>query len=151
MTTNGGAPKVPTPGEVAAEFFGAVGRGDGERVWGLFSQRARHFVVDRAVRRGLGPEVGRAILDESVDATTRRSYLEDLLAGLGRDLEGIRLDLIEIGDETSTDDGRIRVTVLERFLVEVGTPPPPLPVASVIVTAEGGEWKVDHLVVRPGP
>lgn len=138
------------PTEVASGFLAAIERGDPVTVWDAFSIGAQRFVVDRGIRRGLSPAAGMSILDGSADPHFHRQFLDDVLAGLRRDLEGVRLRLVVIGDTKTLDAPRVKVTYLERFDVPVGPPLEPLPVGSVELVHEQGVWKVDKLIPRPG-
>lgn len=141
---------VASPAEVAAAFLAAVDRGDPHAVWECFSGGARRFVVDRGIRRGLSPAAGESILDGTATPHFREQFLDDLLAGLRRDLELVRLPLVEIGPVIGLGDHKVSVTYLERFDVPVGPPLEPLPVARVELIDDAGEWRVEKLIPRPG-
>lgn len=139
-----------SPTDAAAAFLTAIENGDSEDIWECFSTKARQFVVERGVRRGLSPEAGASILDGTATAHFRRQFLDDVLAGLRRDLELVRLPLVEIGSASRLDEHRVRVTYLERFEVPLGPPLEPLPVGSIELIEEGGAWRVERLIPRPG-
>jgi hypothetical protein len=134
----------------AAAFLTAIDQGEANAVWECFSTGARQFVIDRGIRRGLSPVAGASILDGTASPHFRDQFLEDLLAGLRRDLELVRLPLVEIGTVSPLDDRRVRVIYLERFDVPLGPPLEPLPVGSVELVEEDGGWRVERLIPRPG-
>lgn len=136
--------------EATAAFLTAIDQGNAHAVWACFSTGARQFVINRGIRRGLSPVAGASILDGTASPHFRDQFLEDLLAGLRRDLEGVRFPLVEIGALAPLDDRRVRVTYLEAFDVPLGPPLDPLPVGSVELVEEDGAWRVERLIPRPG-
>lgn len=141
-----GAPATDT----AAAFLAAIEDGDAQTVWECFSTSARRFVVERGVRRGLSPEAGASILDGTATEHFHRQFIEDVLAGLRKDLELVRIPLVEVAPPSPLDDHRVRVVYLERFDVPVGPPLEPLPVGSIDLVSEDGVWRVERLIPRPG-
>lgn len=139
-----------TPVSAATRFFEALRSGIARDIWQSFSHEARTFIVERGVRRGLGPTLAEAILSNRADSELMADFLDDVRAGLERDLESVRLELVEFGPAMTVDEGRTRVVYFERFDIPFGPPLDPLPVGSVYLTAEDGGWKIDRLVPRPG-
>lgn len=144
MSTSGGST------EAAQRFLTAIYEGDSELIWDLFASGAREYVITRGLRRGMAAEPAQAILEGTADDLERVQFLGDLLAGLEKDLENVDLSRVVIADEVEDlETGRARVRFLERFVVPAGPQLDPLPVGSIELVEEGGEWRVERLVPRP--
>ncbi len=143
-------PSSPAPA-VVEQLFAALRAGDAAAVWELFASEARSFIVNRGVRKGMAAEFGAAVLSGTADPRELAHFLDDLLAGLHRDLERVNLERVVVADQTEPlEGGAVKVQYLERFVVPVGPPLDPLPVGSVELIVEDGTWKVRKIVPRPG-
>lgn len=147
-SANGQPPSGPST--VAAAFFQAIRDKDAISVWQAFSHSARTYIIDRGIRRGLAPEDAAAILDDTADPVILDRFVGDVLQGIAKDLELVRLDLVELGPPTSADGSRTRIVYFERFEIVAGPPLDPLPIGSMILVFEHGSWKVERLIPRPG-
>lgn len=132
------------PAQVVSAFLAAMRRGDDAAVWEQFSDEARRFIVERARRRGMDAETARALLEGSADPDLRREFLAQVMAGLTKDLEGLRLDMIVPGEPVGEGDRRV-VDLAEAFTIPAGPQLPPLPVASLELRLEGDAWRVERL------
>lgn len=146
----GGPEPVRAVGTVRA-LFDAVRDGDPEALWDLFATEGKQFIVGRGVRKGMAAGFGAQLLAGTADPRERGHFLRDVLGGIEKDLERVDLDRLVFADEPEAlpDDG-VRVRYLERFFVPVGPPLDPLPVGSVELVAEDGEWRIAKIVPRPG-
>ncbi len=145
---------VPNPAlavEAAKSLFAAVRQGDEEGLWALFATEARRYIVARGIHHGMSAGFGAELLAGTANPRERERFLVDVLGGIEKDLERVDLDRLVFADEPEAlpDDG-VRVRYLERFFVPVGPPLDPLPVGSVELVAEDGEWRIAKIVPRPG-
>lgn len=140
-----------SPSEAAEQFLMAIKEGDPGAVWTSFSSGAKEFIISRGVRRGLPPELGNALLEETADVLDHVEFLADLLAGLAKDLERIDMDRVIVDPQpTELADGRVKVVFLEEFYVEVGPQLDPLPVGSLEMVRTAARWEVDRINPTPG-
>lgn len=150
MTSHDATDPPSTPRAAAVAFFDAVRAGSARAIWETFSTEARSFIVERGLRRGLAPGLAESILRGETDHPQMEQFLEDVKAGIGKDLESVRMHLVELGEPEMDADERARIRYFERFEIPVGPPLDPLPVGSVHLVTEDGQWRVDRLVPRPG-
>lgn len=135
--------------KAADTFFGAIADGDPDGLWEAFTEDARAYVLNLAIEQGLDFDVGTAIRDGTARPEDREEYLANLLEGIRHDLRGVDLDNLtyEMAREPETD--KIRLS----FMVQVGVGPQGghrIPAGSLLMAREGGIWKVDRLIPRPG-
>lgn len=149
MSSNGRATPERNPDQTAGEFLEAVRQQDGPRLWELFSTGARRYIVEKGLRRGLSPAIGEDLIAGTAAPQEQADFLAQLISGLEHDLRDIRLGLVETGSVSIVGNSG-QVVLLEAFEIEAGPPLDPLPVGSLLMTAERGEWRIERLVVRPG-
>lgn len=145
--------------QTVKRFFFAVTIGDGEAVWDELSERGRAYVLNVALQQGMDFELGSQLRQGSATSEAVGAYLDNLVHGIRRDLDGIDLSNLSY-DTEAADGGRVRV----RFVVPLGltlrkrsdgaamTPDPraSIPAGSAVVAPEVGRWRIDRLVPRPG-
>ncbi|NND03899.1 MAG: hypothetical protein HKN91_14050 [Acidimicrobiia bacterium] len=135
--------------EAADSFLRAVRTGDDVLLWSLFSTQARQFIVERARRKGLTSETAADLLSDAADEDVRRGFIADLMAGVTKDLENVRVERIRLGDSRNEADS-VTIDIVEVLVTGVGPELPPLPVASLVLSLEETSWRVDRLIPRPG-
>ena len=129
---------------VAQEFVEAVVWGDHLKVWHLLGLEARTIVLKLASDRGMDEALMARLRDGTASEGERDEFLMDLVNGLRADLAGNDLDALAYeGDAAFTEDGRARVVL--------SVPAPPmmgdnLPVASVELDSESGDWRVVRMM-----
>lgn len=141
-------PKGPEgPEGVAKAFVDAVAWGEHHIVWDLLSAEGRRVVLRVGAQHGMDDALAARLREGTAARGEREEFLADLISGLRADLAGNDLDALEAeADPAATDDhqsGTARV-ILVAPLPEV-LKLPGLPVASVELTDEGGQWRVDRL------
>lgn len=137
--------------ELSRDFLRAVARGDGDAIWSLFSERARAFVVNRALERGMDFDLASRLRSGTATQEEVDEYRGFLAAGLQRDLGDVDVEAVELEAEPEPDttDG-VRVRYLTRLDFAVGGASQTIPAGSVLLLREGDAWRVDRLVPRPG-
>ena len=145
MSTNGST-GMRSPEETAREFVDAVAWGEHRKVWDLLAVEGRTVVLNVARKRGMDEALVSRLRDGTAADGEREEFLSDLVNGLRADLAGNDLDSLEYElDSAAVEPGRSRVIV--------NAPLPPtlggsLPVATIDLAAEGGEWRVERLIPR---
>lgn len=131
--------------DIAREFVESVVWGDHLKVWDLLGLEARTVVLKLATDRGMDDALMARLRDGTATDGERDEFLGDLVNGLRADLTGNDLDALAYEpDENLVDEpGRARVVVT--------VPAPPmmgdnLPVASVELANDSGEWRVVRMV-----
>lgn len=130
--------------DIAREFVESVVWGDHLKVWDLLGLEARTVVLKLATDRGMDDALMARLRDGTATDGERDEFLGDLLNGLRADLSGNDLDALAYeSDQTLDEPGRARVVVT--------VPAPPmmgdnLPVASVELANDSGEWRVVRMV-----
>ncbi len=139
-----------TPEEVAKSFVDAVAWGEHHTVWDLLSAEGRRVVLRVGGQHGMDDALAARLREGTAARAEQEEFLADLIGGLRADLAGNDLDAVEAElDPAAADDGKpgtARV-ILVAPLPEV-LKLPGLPVASVELTDEGGQWRVDRLTPR---
>jgi hypothetical protein len=134
---------------VAARFVEAVAWGEHLRVWELFSAEARRVVLRVAVTRGMDERLAARLRDDTAAHSERDTFLTDLINGLRADLRGSDLDSLDFQadpDFGQPDLDRARIMLMAPLIsAALGAP---LPVASIELIREAGEWRVEHLLPR---
>lgn len=142
-------PAIKDPVEVAATFVAAVAWGEHSRVWDLLSSEARRVVLRVAVGRGMDEALSARLRDGTAARAERDTFLTDLINGLRADLRGNDLDALAYQpdpDLDQPDPNRARVMLLAPLVsAALGAP---LPVASVELVRDRGQWRVEHLLPR---
>lgn len=137
--------------EAAERFFAAVGEHDLRGFWEMMSDGARAYVLELALDRGMEFDLNSRLRQGTATDEEFDTYLDELLEGIKRDLRG--LDLQRLAFEAAPEPevpGKVRVTYSTRMDAMLGDVQPTLPAGSLMMTEEGGEWKVDRLIPKPG-
>lgn len=129
---------------VAQEFVDAVVWGEHRKVWDLMGLEARTTVLKVASDRGMDEGLVARLRDGTASDAERDEFLGDLINGLRADLAGNDLDaLVYEEDPEPPEPGRARVVILVPVAIGFGGN---LPVGSVELATEEGEWRVQRLV-----
>lgn len=136
--------------EVAASFFDAVSQGDGRRVWELFSEDARAYVLNIAIEGGLEFDRGSRLRQGTASEEEWDEYLTALVSGIQHDLRGVEFDRLsfELHREPELPQ-EVRV----RYLVEVGAGDGSghrIPAGSLRMVREDDRWRILRLLPKPG-
>ena len=132
------------PDDTARAFVDAVIWGEHRRVWDLLGLEGRTTVLRIAGDRGMDEALVARLRDGTAADAERDEFLGDLVNGLRADLAGNDLDTLEYELDTSPQEpGRARVVVHSPLPVTLGGT---LPAASVELSSEGGEWRVERLL-----
>jgi hypothetical protein len=141
---NGAAPTQLDAVHTARTFVEAVVWGEHSRVWELFGIEARTTVLQLAAKRGMDEALAARLRDGTASDSEREDFLADLINGLRADLAGTNFDVLEYElDPVSPGPGQARVVVNVPVAPLLGGP---LPVASVELSMEDGDWKVARMV-----
>jgi hypothetical protein len=137
------------PLEVVASFVAAVAWGEHLRVWELLSSEARRVVLRVAVTRGMDERLAARLRDGTAVRSERDTFLTDLINGLRADLRGSDLDSLDVQpdpDLGQPDPDHARMMLMAPLVsAALGAP---LPVASVELVRELGQWRIEHLLPR---
>lgn len=135
---------VDGPLEAARAFVEAITWGEHGRIWDLLGIEARTTVFKVATSRGMDEALAARLRDGTASAGEREEFLADLLNGLRADLAGNDLDALEYELDTEPqEEGRARVVLNVPLPAAFGGY---LPVGSVELAEEEGEWQVARLV-----
>ncbi len=150
MSTNGsstnGSGGMAPPEETARQFVDAVAWGEHKTVWDLLAVEGRTVVLNVARKRGMDEALIARLRDGTASDGEREEFLTDLVNGLRADLAGNDLDSLEFEpDPTAAEPGRARVIVNVPLHATLGGF---LPVATMDLAAEDGQWKVERLIPR---
>lgn len=129
---------------IARTFVEAVVWGEHRTVWDLLGLEARTTVLKVASSRGMDEALVARLRDGTASDGEREEFLADLINGLRADLSGNDLDALSYElDSVPPEPGRARI------VINVPAPPSlggPLPVASVEMSSDEGEWRVERMV-----
>ncbi len=143
----GEAGEADQPATAAAAFVKAVAWGEHLRVWELFSTEARRLVLRVAMTRGMDEQLAARLRDGVAANAERDIFLADLVNGLRADLRGADLDSLQFDPDPIAgppDPNRARITLMAPVVNPIlGAP---LPVASMELVRERGQWRVEHLL-----
>jgi hypothetical protein len=138
--------------ELATAFLAAIAWGEHLRVWEMLSSEARRVVLRVAVGRGMDEALAARLRDGTAARVERDTFLTDLVNGLRADLRGNDLDSLDYQpdpDGGPVDPDRAWVMLLAPVVsVDLGAS---LPVASLELVRERGQWRVEHLLPRARP
>ena len=81
-------------------------------LWDLLSDDGRGTALSVAMRNGLDRVVAGRIRDNLADPVERERFLQQLVAGLRRDLRSVELTELAIGDLRGGTDGTVTVELL---------------------------------------
>lgn len=137
---------MSSPDVVAREFVDAVAWGEHHKIWDLLSEEGRRLVLKVGANRGMDDALVARLREGTAVAAEREQFLTDLVNGLRADLAGNDLDNLqaELDTDGPEQPGTARV-LLVAPLPEV-LQLPGLPAASVEMSEEGGQWRVDRLI-----
>ena len=96
----------------AAAFIHAVVWAEHTTLWELLSSAGQDAALSVAVRNGLDRVVAGRIRDGLADPVERDRFLQQLVAGLRRDLRSVELTALTTGECSSLDDGSVAVDLL---------------------------------------
>ena len=138
-----------TPEEVTRSFIQAVAWGEHHLVWDLLSSEAQRVVMGIATSRGMPEPLAARLRDGTATQAELDQFRGDLVNGFRADLLAIDIDALEYeAVEGVLEPGTARV------LLVVPVPDPilgsGLPAASVELSQQGEDWKVDRLISRLG-
>jgi hypothetical protein len=135
----------------AERFLTAIEKGDHRGVWDHFSDNAQAYVLNRAVDRGMDFDLMSSIRQGTASEEDLDSYYQDLLEGLRLDLRGVDIGRMTYEARPEPEVTRqIRVVYLMEMDMAIGDKRPSIPAGSVIMAPQGGGWKVERLIPRPG-
>lgn len=145
MSSNGSTGKA-SPEDTARQFVDAVAWGEHRKVWDLLAAEGRDVVLNVARKRGMDEGLVARLRDGTASDGEREEFLSDLVNGLRADLAGNDLDSLEFErDAAEGEPGQARVIVNVPLDPTLGGV---LPVATMDLSAEGGDWKVQRLIPR---
>lgn len=151
---------TPEPEEEASEealataeaFFVAVQQHDARAIWDLFTERAKAYVVNLGQDRGMDIDLASRLRRGTASDEELDTFLEDLLAGIQKDLQDIDLTRVALESKAIPESPfQVRVTYLVQVGVEQEGLQAAIPAGSLVLSHEEQEgWKVERLVPRPG-
>lgn len=132
------------PGATARGFVEAITWGEHGKIWELLGIEARTTVFKVATARGMDDGLVARLRDGTASGGEREEFLADLVNGLRADLAGNDLDALEYELDTEPqEEGRARVVLNIPLPAAFGGY---LPVGSVELATEDGNWRVARLV-----
>jgi len=138
------ADSAMAPDQTARAFVDAVVWGEHNRVWDLLGLEGRTTVLKVAASRGMDEVLVARLRDGTASGPEREEFLTDLVNGLRADLAGNDLDALEYELDTApAEPGRSRVVIQAPLNPILGGF---LPAASVELSNDAGQWKVERLV-----
>ena len=137
------APTVDAP-EMARLFIDAVVWGDHAKVWELMGAEGRTEVLDVATKRGMDEGLAARLKSGSASPSEINEFLVDLVNGLRSELAGNDLDHLTYELDKAASSG-------DWAEVEMHVPLHPLlggtlPVGTLFLAIESGEWRVEKLI-----
>lgn len=93
----------------AAAFIHAIVWAEHTTLWDLLSDDGRTTALSVAVRNGLDRVVAGRIRDDLADPVERDRFLQQLVAGLRRDLRSVELTALTLGECSTGHDGSATV------------------------------------------
>lgn len=135
----------------AETFFEAVKAGDARRLWDIFGENAKLWVINIGQERGMGIDLASRLRQGIAGEDEEAEFLADLMAGIQRDLSG--LDFSRMAFESKVEPEapmQVRVHYLMQLGPQMGDLTPAIPAGSLILTLEDSGWRVERLIPRPG-
>ncbi len=131
----------------AQAFVDAVAWGEHTTVWALLAPDARLAVLEVATRRGMDPLLAARLRDGTATQAELDQFRGDLVNGFRADLLTVDVDTLDYDlVEGAMEPGTARVVLV------VPVPDPilgaGLPTASLELSQEGEDWRVDRLISR---
>ncbi len=130
--------------DTAQLFIEAVVWGDHDKVWDLLGAEGRTEVLEVAVKRGMDEGLAARLGSGTASASEMREFLTDLVNGLRSELSGNDLDHLtyELDEDESQGDRAAVVMHVPLHPLLGGT----LPVGTLYLALELGEWRVERLI-----
>ncbi len=144
MSASNGAPTPDGAIKAAEQFIDAVVWGDHNLVWKLIGTDGRQEVLEVATKRGMDEGLATRLATDAGSPAETNEFLADLVNGLRSELSGNDLDRITYeleADESGVDRAVVKLHVPLHPLLG-GT----LPIGTLFLVTEGGEWRVSRLV-----
>ena len=136
-----------TPEEAARTFVQAVAWGEHHMVWEMLSSEAQRVVMGIATSRGMPEPLAARLRDGTATQPELDQFRGDLVNGFRADLLAVDVDTLEYDVvEGVLEPGTARVVLV----VPVPDPAlgPGLPAASLELSQEGEDWRVNRLISR---
>ena len=152
MTSSNSPEEIASEGVLAAAeaFFAALAARQGRAVWASFSDRAREYIINMGHERGMDFELAARLRAGSASEEEMEAFLEDLLAGLERDLRGV--DFARLAFEAKAEPEapmQVRVNYLVTIGPQIEGIQTAIPAGSLVLALEEDGWKVERLEPRP--
>lgn len=154
-----GADALPEPDDEASaaavaaaeRFFAALAAWDHRALWEEFSEDARAYVINLALERGMDFDFAGRLREGTAGEEEFDEYARDLLAGIRADLGDVASSQLqfEAAAEPSAPD-KLRITYLVAMSGALGDVPAAIPAGSLLMSHDGGRWRVDRLIPKPG-
>ena len=144
-----GAAAAPSgPVETARAFIEAIAWGDHTKVWELLAPEGRRTVLRIATKHGMDSALAARLREGTAGSTESEEFLIELVNGLRADLHGNDLDslLYAVDTTADADAGRARVVLTAPLVEQLAVASAGLPIGSVELTADDGQWRVERLV-----
>lgn len=130
--------------KTAEEFVTGIVWGEHRAVWNLLAADGRARVLTVAANRGMDEGHAARLREGTASESETNEFLTDLVNGLRADLAGNDLDnLLYEPSPKEVEAGRAKVVMLVPLHPPLGGT---LPVGTVELVNEEGEWKVEALV-----
>lgn len=137
------------PAAIASRFIEAIAWGEHHTVWELLGREGRQTVLRIATTRGMDEGLAARLRSGTAARSERETFLTDLVNGLRADLLGTDVDALVYLPDPDPEPGRQRIIMAVPFPEELGQGDG-LPVGSVELSDDDGEWRVQRLLPRPG-
>jgi hypothetical protein len=143
----GGAVTLPSAEAAVAAtaaWIDAVVWGDHAKVWELIGSEGRDEVLEVATKRGMDEGLAARLKGDTASPAENNEFLADLVNGLRAELAGNDLDNVTFeleGEETAGDRAAVKMFVPLHPLLG-GT----LPIGTVYLGVEAGDWRVTRLI-----
>jgi hypothetical protein len=130
--------------KTAAEFLDAIVWGEHNVVWRLIGSEGRAEVLEVATKRGMDEGLAARLRADTASPAETNEFLADLVNGLRSELAGNDLDHVTYElDEAESDE--------QKAVVKLHVPLHPLlggtlPIGTLFLVFEGGDWKVARLI-----
>ena len=136
------------PEVVGKAFVDAIAWGEHHRVWELLSTGGQGTVLRVGAARGMDEALVARLRAGTAATGEREEFLSDLVNGLRADLAGNDLDAVEAEIDLTgeSDPGTARVLLVAPLPAVLNLPG--LPVATVELRDEAGEWRVERILPR---
>ncbi len=142
------APGPDSPVGVAKAFIDAIAWGDHKKVWELLAPEGRRTVLRIATKHGMDAALAARLREGTAGSAESEEFLIELVNGLRADLLGNDLDSLQYAEDTAPDPdpARVRVVLTAPLVEALAVASAGLPIGSVELTADDGQWRVERLV-----